>query len=66
MVSFADNLFRLKIVKKQELSIEMQFLLVFPDARNIAELQCNNADISRTQGVCHMTLIFLGFTLSKV
>ena len=44
----------------------MQFLPVFPDVRNIADLQYNNADISRTQGVCHMTLIFLEFTLSKV
>ena len=39
----------------------MQFLSVFLDTTNIADFRCNNADVSRTQWVCHMTYVFYDF-----
>ena len=36
----------------------MQFLSVFPDTKNTAGFQYNNADVSRTEGRCHMTYTF--------
>ena len=41
-------------------------LSIFPDIAKFADFRWKNADISRTQGVCHVIYIFLGSSLSKV
>ena len=44
----------------------MQFISLFLDITKVADFWWNNADVSRTQGVCHMIYIFLGSSLGKV
>ena len=44
----------------------MQSTLVFPDLTKIANFWWINADVGRTQGVCHVTHIFLGSSLGNV
>ena len=44
----------------------MQCISVFFDIRKVADFWSKNADVSRTQGVCHMIYIFLGSSLGKV
>ena len=44
----------------------MQSISVFPEITKIAHYRWKNADVSRTQGVCHMIYVFFGFSLSKV
>ena len=38
----------------------------FPDILKIADFRWKNADVSRTQGVCHVIHIFFGSSLGKV
>ena len=44
----------------------MQSISVFFDITKIADFWWKNADVSRTQGVCHVIYIFLGSSLGKV
>ena len=44
----------------------MQSISVFLDTKKFADFQCKNADVSRTQGVCHVIHIFFGTSLDKV
>ena len=37
----------------------MQFLFVFLDITKIADLRWENADLTRTQEVCHVIIYFL-------
>ena len=44
----------------------MQSISVFFDVTKVADFSLKNADISRTQGVCHMIYIIFGSSLGKV
>ena len=44
----------------------MKSLSVFLDITKVADFQWENADVSRTQGVCHVIYIFFGSSLGKV
>ena len=44
----------------------MQSIFVFPDILKIADFRRKNADVSRTQGVCHVIYVFYGSSLDKV
>ena len=44
----------------------MQSIPVFVDIAKFANFQWKNADVSRTQGVCHMIYVFFGSYLGKV
>ena len=44
----------------------MQSISVFFDVTKVADFSWKNADISRTQGVCHMIYIIFGSSLGKV
>ena len=44
----------------------MQSISVFLDIPKFADFQWKNADVSRTQGVCHVIHIFFGSSLAKV
>ena len=44
----------------------MQCISVFFDIRKVADFWWKNADVSRTQGVCHEIYMFLGSSSGKV
>ena len=44
----------------------MKSVSVFLDTTKFADFQRKSADVSRTQGVCHVILIFFGSSLGKV
>ena len=44
----------------------MKPISVFLDIAIFADFQRKKADVSRTQGVCHVTHIFFGPSLGKV
>ena len=44
----------------------MQSVPLFPDITKITDCQWKNADVSRTQGVCHVIDVFFGLLLGKV
>ena len=44
----------------------MQFISVFPDITKAAGSRWKNADISRTQKLCHVIYIFFGSSLGKL
>ena len=44
----------------------MQSVSVFLDETKSADFQRKNADVSRTQGVCHVIHIFFASSLEKV
>ena len=44
----------------------MQSLFVFSDIAKVADFHRKNADVSRTQGVCHMIHTFFGSFLGRV
>ena len=44
----------------------MKSTSVFLDVAKFADFQWKNADVSRTQGVCHMIHISFGSSLCKV
>ena len=44
----------------------MQSISVFSDIAKFADFQWKSADVSITQGMCHMIHIFLGSFLGKV
>ena len=46
--------------------MKMQSVSVFLDMTRFANFQWKNADVGRTQGVCHVIHIFFGFSLGKV
>ena len=46
--------------------MEMQSISVFLDITEVVDFSWKNADVSRTQGVCHMIHIFFGSSLGKV
>ena len=43
----------------------MQSISAFLDITKFADFQSKNADVSRSQGVCHVTHIFFGSSLGK-
>ena len=43
----------------------MQSISVFSDIAKFADFQRKNADVSRTQGVCHLIHIFFGSSLGE-
>ena len=44
----------------------MQSIFVFLDRAKFADFRFKNADVSITQGVCHMIYIIFGTSLGKV
>ena len=44
----------------------MQSIFVFLDIAEFADFWCKNADVSRTQGMCHAIYVFFGPSLVKV
>ena len=44
----------------------MQSISAFLNTAKFADFQRKNADVSRTQGVCHLIHIFFGSSLGKV
>ena len=44
----------------------MQSISVFFDMTKFTDFQLKNADVSRTQKVCHMIHMFFGSSLGKV
>ena len=44
----------------------MQSISVFLDITKFADCRWKNADVSRTNGVCHVIDIFFGSSLGKV
>ena len=44
----------------------MQIISVFLDMTKVANFQRINADVSRTQGVCHVIYMIFGCSLRKV
>ena len=46
--------------------IKMQPMSVFLDITKVANFQWKNADVSRTQDVCHMIYMVFGSSLGKV
>ena len=44
----------------------MQSISVFPDIRKFADFRRKNANVSRTQGVCHMIYRFFGCSLGNI
>ena len=44
----------------------MQSIPVFFDMTKFADVRRKNADVSRTQKVCHLIHIFFGYSLGKI
>ena len=44
----------------------MQSIYVFLDVAKFADFRRKNADVSRTQGMCHAIYTFFGSSLGKV
>ena len=44
----------------------MESISEFLDIAKIADFWSKNADVSRTQGVCHVIHIFFGSSLGKI
>ena len=44
----------------------MQSIPVFPGITKIADFCWQNADVSKTQGVCHVIYVFFGSSSGKV
>ena len=44
----------------------MQSISVFLDMTKFTDFRLKNADVNRTQGVCHVIHIFFGSSLGKV
>ena len=44
----------------------MQYTSAFVDITKVPDFLCKNADVSRTQGVCHVIYIFFGSSLVKI
>ena len=44
----------------------MQFISVFPDIAKFADFRWKNAEVNRTQGVCHVIQIFFESSFGKV
>ena len=44
----------------------MQSISLFSDIAKFADFQSKNADVSRTQGLCHVIHIFFGSSLGNV
>ena len=44
----------------------MQSIAVFLDIEKLADFQWKNADVNRTQVVCHVIYVFSGSSLGKV
>ena len=53
-------------VKKSEIIIKNSIYILFLDIAKLADFLWQNADVSRTQGVCHVIYIFFGSSLGKV
>ena len=52
--------------KKQKLCMKVQSISVFLDIAKIADFRWKNADVSRTEGLCHVIHIVFGSFLGKV
>ena len=46
--------------------IKMQSTSVFPDIAKFKDFRLKNADVSRTQGLCHVIHIFFGSSLDQI
>ena len=44
----------------------MESIFVFLDVTKVADFRLKNADVTRTQEVCHVIYMFFGFSLGKV
>ena len=55
-----------KKVKKIETMYKIKSLSLFLDIAKFADFRQKNADVSRTQGVCHVIYILFGSSLGKV
>ena len=44
----------------------MESISVFLDIAKFADFRLKNADVSRTQGMCHVIYTFFGSSLGKV
>ena len=44
----------------------MQSISVFLNITEVADFRWKNADVSRTEGVCHVIYMFFGSSLGKV
>ena len=53
-------------LKELEIMFQNANISVYPDISNFADFRWKNANFSRTQGVCHVILIFFGSALGKV
>ena len=49
-----------------ELCVKMESIPVFLDITKVAGFRWKNADVSRTQGVCHVIYTFFESSLGKV
>ena len=55
-----------KSSKEFEIIYQNQSISVFLDIAKFSDFQWKNADVNRTQGVCHLIHIFFGSSLGKV
>ena len=46
--------------------MKIKSVAVFLDIAKFYDFRWKNADVSRTQGVCHVIHIFFGFSLGKL
>ena len=46
--------------------MKIQSICGFLDVAKFADFRLKNADVSRTQGVCHVIYVFFGTSLGKV
>ena len=54
------------MLKEAEIMIKMQSIPVFLHIAKLTDFRWKNADVSRTQGVCHVIHILFGSSLGKV
>ena len=60
------NLKELKVVSQNAIYISISWYIKFLIYQSLLISDEKNADISRTQGVCHVIHIFFGYFLGKV
>ena len=53
-------------IKRNRQIIKMQSISLFFGIAKFVDFQLKNADVSRTQGVCHVIHIFFGSSIGKV
>ena len=53
-------------LKQIEIVIQNTIYISIPWYKKFADFRWKNADVSRTQGVCHMICMFFGSSVGKV